>query len=316
MRNGLILFAGLIIATATATAQAHVSEAISANAKPEQYGFRSETEMGNYFTVEQVEVKEIPPKFSEDQINKYYRGFPFPNPIVPPTGETPAATPTATPAPAPSTAPSSSQSPTPRPSATPIATPVATPARPAVPTGSITDPFGIQSWITIAEKVWKIIVDNQPTATVATKRVSVLPVAQQDWQQMENWKGPMVKSYEVKGKNLLGMTVMSLTYTVAYNYGGQINGQGAFLANATIIPSDVYVAWGFKLEVDAEVGDTVNMGDKNAPIPGVDIGTHWKVGSVMTKAEGRDVFFLKGNGEMVHMTVDSKSKEAQPQTRK
>jgi hypothetical protein len=314
MRNGLILIAAsLLLAAVQANANADTTKTLKTDTRPEEYGFRSSTEMASYFTVDNVEVKEVPPKFTKAEINRLYRGFPFPNPVVPPTEGSPTPTPTPAATPAPGTGPGSGPGTTPTPTATPASgtsptpAPSATPARPTFP-GAITDPFGIDSWVTIAEKIWKIIVDNQPTATVSTKRVSVLPVAQQDWQQMENWQGPLVKSYEVKGKNLLGMTVMSLTYTVAYNYGGQLNGTGAFLANATIIPSDVYVAWGFKLEVDAEVGDTINTGTKANPIPGVDIGTHWKVGSVMTKTEGRDVFFLKGNGDMIHLTAKSAAK--------
>jgi hypothetical protein len=80
---------------------------------------------------------------------------------------------------------------------------------------------------------------------------------------MEQWSSPATRSYNVIYKNLLGITVLDLTYTViffffclkffilffffkvTYTYGGRLNGKGRYLDNISIIPTHVSVAWGF-----------------------------------------------------------------------
>jgi hypothetical protein len=302
-----------------------------ADVQPEDYGFRSQTEMEQYFSIDQVEVREVPVQMSQELREKLGGVFPFPNPILPGSMPTVSATPAPSPTPGttPGTTPTVGGSTTVTtstgPGATPYPTPYPTPYDSYNPfnpgsfpgsypgsyggsggysptSGSMWDPFNIQSWITIGERLWKIVVDNQPQTNVVTKRVSVLPIAQQDWLQMENWHDPIVKSYEIVSKNLWGMHVVEFRYTVSYNYGGKFNGTGAFLANATVIPVRLSAIWGFKADVDGDAGEAVNMGTRDNPTAGVDIGVRWKFGSVLTKREGRDVFFLKGNGDMVRVT--------------
>jgi hypothetical protein len=309
----LAVVAVLAVATVMAPAHALATAATEGSVRPEDYGFKSETEMNQYFSIESVETKEIPlQQLDKEQTAQLYRGFPFPNPIVPgtipplPTSPFPTTQTTT-----PTFSPSGSSTPTPTP--TPYPTPYPSSPYdsgfspfPQFPgssySGSLTDPFNIQTWITIGERLWRIVVDNQPTTNVTTKRVSVLPIAQQDWQQMENWQAPLVKAYEVSAKNTWGVTTLSFQYTVSYNYGGQFNGTGAFLANATVIPVHLNVLWGYKADVDGEAGDAVNMGTRDNPLAGIDVSIRWKFGSVLTKREGRDVFFLKGNGDMVRVT--------------
>jgi hypothetical protein len=167
--------------------------------------------------------------------------------------------------------------------------------------GIITDPTNIEAWITLGDKAWQVVMANKPVSNVTTKRVSVLPQSQQDWTGMDSWQGPAHKTYVVEAKNLYGISVVSHVYTLAFNYGGKINGKGQFLANATIIPSNVQVAWGYTLNSGVDVGETLNMGAKDSPTPGVDLQLSWTVDTFLKHIEARDDFFVRGDGQVVRM---------------
>jgi hypothetical protein len=164
------------------------------------------------------------------------------------------------------------------------------------------DPASIQTWITIGAKVWQVVVANKPVANVGTQRISVLPVAQPDWAKMENWQGPAAKQFVINVKNGFGTVVVKHAYTIAYNYGGQLGGKGSFLANATVIPSKINVLWGFSLDSQVEIGQVINTSSTDDPTPGVDVQLGYKINSVLSHIEGRDTFFLKGNGEMMQIS--------------
>jgi hypothetical protein len=167
----------------------------------------------------------------------------------------------------------------------------------------VTDPSSITAWVTLGKKVWEIVVANKPVVNVSTQKVSVLPQAQTDWRMMSNWSPrPFAKTYVIEARNGYGASVIKHAYTVAFNYGGKFNGKGAFLANATIIPSQVEVAWGYKLNSKVQVGEAVNTGDLDSPIPGVNLELQYKIDTVIKHSSGRDNFFVMGNGRVEHLT--------------
>lgn len=170
-------------------------------------------------------------------------------------------------------------------------------------TDIITDLGDVKKWVTLGQKVWDLIRNNQPVVNVKTKTVSVLPVSNPSWAQMETWKGPVAKSYTVAAKNLYGMTVLSHTYTVAFHYGGSLGGRGQFLANATIIPTNINVSWGFTLNSKVSVGLPLNTGTQADPIPGLDLGLEWSMSSVLKKSQGTDQFYLRGDGTSTHVNL-------------
>lgn len=167
---------------------------------------------------------------------------------------------------------------------------------------NIDDLGDIKTWVTLGAKLWKLVEANVPVTNVQTQTVSILPAGLQ-WTDMESWQGPFAKSYTITAKNLYGMTVISQTYTVAYNYGGSVKGKGQFLANATIIPTAVEVMWGFKLASELAVGTTLNTGTFENPVPGVDLTVKWKMDSILKHLEGRDQFFVRGDGSNKHVTL-------------
>lgn len=161
----------------------------------------------------------------------------------------------------------------------------------------------IKRWITVGQKIWEVIRNNQPVINVKTQSISVLPDVSPNWTEMETWRGPMAKSYTISAKNLYGATVISHTYTVAFHYGGSLDGRGQFLANATIIPTNVSVSWGFTLNSQVNTGQPLNTGTRANPIPGVDLSLEWSMSSVLKKMQGVDQFHVRGDGTSTHVNL-------------
>ena len=297
------LFTGLVSVLATTTAFAVTTADFRA------YGFASETEMKNYFTISSSEtVSSKAPKSQKYDIVVISPDFGRQlDGLVPAATATPTPAPTSTPAtgsvlipgqPAPGQSPAPGQMPNvPNfPGSRPGMVPGVSTGNAAI--DILLNPALVDSWVTIGMKVWAIIASNRPVANVSTQRISVLPSANIDWIQMENWKGPAARTYTIKKKNMYGMTVVENTYTIAYNYGGQVNGVGAFLANATIIPTAVNVIFGFTLDADAQVGQPVNISSQANPVAGVDIQVRYKVTTFINHSQGVDAFFLSGDGQI------------------
>jgi hypothetical protein len=337
--NQVTAFCLLMIATAGFALAGSRTQARATNTDLSHftdYGFKSASEMERYFTVTKMNVEEVPVVVTDDLRNKLQQltandliidlppDFPLgtKNPpfVNPPVGATPRPTVTA-----PCTTgtvlvpgPTPTQSTVLIPDApTGIVPPVAVPCNNQVgPTpfpqigtypgiggiGSLgTGALGtIGGYILLGEQLWQIVMDNKPVANVATNRVSVLPVAQQDWAQMENWQPPMLHAYKLSALNWFGKIAAAQTYTVSYNYGGQWNGVGHYLANATIIPTEIIVGWGYTLNTTVEVGTVINMATKADPIPGVDLQLRWIVESKIKHQEGRESFFVQGDGQSKH----------------
>jgi hypothetical protein len=185
----------------------------------------------------------------------------------------------------------------------PIPAPESTPGLGNVITDLLGDLGDVKKWVTLGQKIWEVIRNNQPVVNVKTQTVSVLPLSKPNWTEMETWKGPQAKSYTVAAKNLYGMTVISHTYTVAFHYGGSLAGRGKFLANATIIPTNVNVSWGFTLNSNVNVGQPLNTGTALDPVPGIDLGLEWSMSSMLKKSQGTDQFYVRGDGTSSHVNL-------------
>ncbi len=265
-------------------------------------GFASEADRANYFSVYSVRIIEQTPTPHYDRSSVDQSVF-----LDSRLGE--AANITALNAPALPSAPPAAVPPTP--TATPAASnPTHPPASPTSPSitgdigsiiGAALGPSGISAWVTIGQKIWDIIVANKPSAVVQTSRVSVLPVVQADWAKMDSWQGPMTKTYTIQAINGFGTAIASHTYTISFNFNGELNGAGHYISNATIIPSKINVGWGYALNSKVEFSDAVNTGTAASPLPGLSIQLDWSIDNVFRHAEGVENYFIKGDGSVARV---------------
>ncbi len=157
--------------------------------------------------------------------------------------------------------------------------------------------------ITIGEKVIQLIEAGKPVVNVTRDTVSVVPGGITAWDQLSGWNAPITKVYSVTAKNYLNMTVIDLRLKVSAMYGGGLNGRGKFLANVIVVPSSVYVMWGFNCSVWSEHRDPVNLGAKDNPVAGLGFDIRYSYGSVVNTQNGTADYFVTGNGQITEPTV-------------
>jgi len=146
--------------------------------------------------------------------------------------------------------------------------------------------------------IWDIIVDNRPTIHTESHQASALPPSVQDWSRMMNWQGPMMKSYVIEARNFLGLKVVSIDYVVSGYYGGNLDGKGAYLANVTILPLKVWVAFGYSLNSRVEAGAPINVASQDAPVAGLPLDLVYSIGTILSRTEYRLMYFVTGDGQV------------------
>lgn len=157
------------------------------------------------------------------------------------------------------------------------------------------------SLVMIGEKIIQIVQAGKPVSNVTRAAVSVVPGGVNAWDQLSGWQAPNTKVYQVTVKNHLNMTVVDLRLKVSAMYGGSINGRGKFLANVIVVPTSVYVMWGFNCDVWTEHRDPVNLGSKDNPVAGLGFDIRYRYGSMVNEQSGTQDYFVTGAGEIKEM---------------
>lgn len=150
--------------------------------------------------------------------------------------------------------------------------------------------------ILIGKQVIEIIKEGKPVVNVRRDAVAAVPAGVRAWEELNGWQAPRTKVYSVTAKNYLGMTVVDLRLKVSANWGGGMNGKGKYLANVIVVPSSIYVLWGFQCDVWTENREPVNSGTKADPVAGLGFDVRFKYGNALNMQEGTQDYFVKGDG--------------------
>jgi len=163
---------------------------------------------------------------------------------------------------------------------------------PIVPTG---DAYldGLQI---LGKKTWKFIVDNQPELSATGHHAHIVPVEATDWRDLENWGRPQSKVIRAVYKNLFGGTVVDLSYRLIFTPHGEHQGTGQYLANVTVVPESVDVAWGYTLNASGQMYEVTNRGTKENPIASTQLQVNWFVGTIVKKSQSTQNFYIEGSG--------------------
>ena len=170
---------------------------------------------------------------------------------------------------------------------------------PTEPGGGIGDAIPVlDSIVNLGEKIWKIIKDNAPVVNVKVQYASALPEGIKSWTQMGGWQRPKGTIYELTAKNAYGMQVIKLRYQVLRTAGGSYKGTGKYLTAVTVEPLLVEAAWGYRLNLDANVPDSsiVNVGTSEAPIAAMSPQLGWTIATAIKESQGKSIYYLEGNG--------------------
>lgn len=151
---------------------------------------------------------------------------------------------------------------------------------------------------TIGEKIIQIIQAGKPVVNVTRDTISAVPGGISAWTQLSGWKAPVTKVYSLTAENNLGMTIVDLRLKVSANYGGGLDGKGQFIANLVVVPTSIYVLWGFSADVFSEHQEAVNLGSSDNPIAGLGFDIRYKYSSPLFTQQGTQSYFVSGDGQI------------------
>ena len=151
--------------------------------------------------------------------------------------------------------------------------------------------------VNIGKKVWTVVEMGRPVVNIQTDVATALPSGARCWQDLETWQAPEARTYSVKFKNVYGMEVVRFSYRIIYLQGGSVNGKGHYVGYATLQPSDVYVAWGFKFNAQGSAPAIYNMGTKQDPIGALTLNMKISIDTVMNHIEQTQAFNVTGKGD-------------------
>lgn len=173
-----------------------------------------------------------------------------------------------------------------------------TPASPSFGfTAPAIDSEAVNKIINIGKALWKIVEAGKPSNEWRSASANAIPQEATSWQSMNSWRNPKGYMSGFGVTNLMQIEVVRLDYTVVYTYGGTFQGRGAYLKNVSVAPQ-AKVRWGWNLDAEVRIVDTVNVGTEQNPIAGMELHVKWKVWSALNEFTGEDVLFVRGDGEL------------------
>lgn len=146
--------------------------------------------------------------------------------------------------------------------------------------------------------VWQIVQSSRPTMRISTYRAHGLPRGISCWTDLEEWKMPKSKVFTVEQKSKLGQSLAKFTFRISFVYGGNYNGTGRYLANVTVSPVDVKVAWGVDFGSEVHIPSVFNMGTKTNPLAAMQVFVYWNLGNSVRMEQKSQLFHLTGDGQV------------------
>ena len=152
--------------------------------------------------------------------------------------------------------------------------------------------------VNLGNFVWQIVQASRPSMRLSTYRAHGLPRGVTCWTDLEEWKLPKSKVFTVEQKSVAGKVLSKFTFRISFVYGGTYNGAGKYLANVTVSPVDLQVAWGSEFGSEVQIPAVFNIGTKANPIAAMQIFVYWNLGSAVKMQQKSQMFTVTGNGDI------------------
>jgi hypothetical protein len=153
--------------------------------------------------------------------------------------------------------------------------------------------------LNLAQRLWAIVEANRPVVDVQNSYASAMPRGLEHWTQLTGWSPPKGQIYRLTAKNLYGMKMVDVQFSVQRTYGGSFRGKGKYLTAVTVLPLSVEVGSGYRFDLNAAVPDSsvVNVGTEEDPIAAMSPVLSWRVRTVIKDSQGRSMFHVRGDGQ-------------------
>ncbi|MEN0058152.1 MAG: hypothetical protein AAGB31_04910 [Bdellovibrio sp.] len=155
--------------------------------------------------------------------------------------------------------------------------------------------------INIGKKIFAVVNAGRPVVNVQLDTANALPRGLTCWSDLTGWNIPHSKVYNVQYENGLGMTVVDFSYRVSFTAGGSADGVGQYITNATFMPANVSVGWGFTFDATAAIPSVFNTGSKQNPVAGMQMNMEWKVTSPVAYEQGTESYFVSGQNKLIQL---------------
>jgi hypothetical protein len=155
--------------------------------------------------------------------------------------------------------------------------------------------------VNLGKKMWTVVENGRPVVNVRSAYANALPSGVRA-EDLENFSSLQFRSFRHYGVNLYGVTVYDVTYTLAHRFGGQFNGQGAYIESATVLPQNVEVLWGYNVNLNVEQVSAVNLGTKGNPVASLAMETALTVKTVMKEVRIKHLHEFRGDSAEVRST--------------
>lgn len=152
--------------------------------------------------------------------------------------------------------------------------------------------------LNLAQRLWAIVEANRPVVDVSNSYASALPRGLEHWTQLTGWSPPKGTLYRLTAKNLYGMKMVDVQFSVQRTYGGGFKGKGKYLTAVTVLPLSVDVGSGYRFDMSCAVPDTsiVNAGSEEEPVAAMTPVLNWRIRTALKDSQGRAMYYLRGDG--------------------
>ena len=157
----------------------------------------------------------------------------------------------------------------------------------------------LEQIVNLAERVWKFIADNKPVINVKRSYANALPRGVRSSEELDGFSTLQYRSFRMSAKNGFKQTVYDVTFTLVHRYGGNYNGEGYYLENATVLPHKIEALWGYTVEANVDNVGAVNVGTRDKPVGSLVMEMGFKAGTIIKATEYRAVYEFRGDSNRV-----------------
>ncbi len=155
--------------------------------------------------------------------------------------------------------------------------------------------------INLGKKAWSVVELGRPVVNLKMDSANALPQGVSCWSNLAGWAPPQSKTYKVSYVNGFNSQVVSFAFRVIYTSGGSYKGVGRYITNATVIPAELYVAWGYTFNASTVIPSVFNSGSIESPVAGMQLNLNWSVDTVLNHTQQSESFYVGGNGAFKRM---------------
>jgi hypothetical protein len=129
-------------------------------------------------------------------------------------------------------------------------------------------------------KVWNVIMDNRPSADLATAYASAIPSFSFNWDDLRDWS-KVTKKYRFAVDTKLQGRAVDIVYEVSFFHGaipspGPQLRKGHYITNFTVKPETIALKWGWKVSMETSISDPMNVGTGAQPVAWLKADMKWR----------------------------------------